>query len=119
MTKLLRYEVARAFVLNGARVIMVNRKEDQGQAAIGKIKEEAGEHAQIEWISCDMGNLKQIKETFTRLRGREERLDLVYRDRCTLSSAVLANHNHSSFFLLALMRINTARQLMGSIVIFK
>lgn len=63
--------------MNGARVIMVNRKEEQGQEAIKKIKEEAGENAQIEWIGCDMGNLKQVKEVFTGIREREKRLDLV------------------------------------------
>lgn len=72
-----RYEVSRAFVLNKARVIMINRKEDQGQEAIQKIKKEAGEEAQIEWLPCDMGNLKQIKEVFSGIREREERLDLV------------------------------------------
>jgi hypothetical protein len=72
------YEIARAFVLNGARVIMVNRKEEQGQDAIKKIKEEAGEKAQIEWLGCDMGNLKEVKEVFTGIREREERLDLVW-----------------------------------------
>jgi enoyl-[acyl-carrier-protein] reductase (NADH) len=71
------YEVARAFVLNGARVIMVNRKEDQGQEAIQKIKEEAGEDAKIEWLGCDMGNLKEVKDVFSGIREREERLDLV------------------------------------------
>ncbi|BCR90596.1 short chain dehydrogenase/reductase family protein [Aspergillus chevalieri] len=71
------YQVARTFVLNGARVIMVNRKEDQGQDAIDKIKQEAGPTAQIEWMECDMGNFKQIKDTFTSLREREVRLDLL------------------------------------------
>ncbi|KAB8236928.1 hypothetical protein BDV23DRAFT_145377 [Aspergillus alliaceus] len=80
------YEVARAFVLNGARVIMVNRKEDQGQEAIEKIKEEAGQDAKIEWRSCDMGNLAQIKEVFTGIREREERLDLLI-----LSAGINAN----------------------------
>jgi hypothetical protein len=37
---------------------MVNRKQDQGLAAIEKIKEEAGNDAMIEWIPCDMGNLE-------------------------------------------------------------
>jgi NAD(P)-dependent dehydrogenase (short-subunit alcohol dehydrogenase family) len=64
-------------VLNGARVIMVNRKQDQGLAAIEKIKKDAGTDAMIEWLPCDMGNLKQIKETFTKFREQEERLDLV------------------------------------------
>lgn len=56
---------------------MVNRKEEQGQGAIDKIKEEAGPDAKIEWIPCDMGNLNEIKEVFSAIREREERLDLV------------------------------------------
>jgi NAD(P)-dependent dehydrogenase (short-subunit alcohol dehydrogenase family) len=56
---------------------MVNRKEDQGQDAIQKIKEEVGQDAKIEWIGCDMGNLKEVKEVMTGVREREERLDLL------------------------------------------
>jgi NAD(P)-dependent dehydrogenase (short-subunit alcohol dehydrogenase family) len=56
---------------------MVNRKEDQGQDAIQKIKAEAGEDAKIEWIPCDMGNLKEVRKVFTEIRERRERLDLV------------------------------------------
>ncbi|RAL08874.1 short chain dehydrogenase/reductase family protein [Aspergillus homomorphus CBS 101889] len=80
------YEVARAFVLNGARVIMVNRKEEQGQSAIESIKKEAGENAQIEWVPCDMGNLKEVREVFEGIRKREERLDLLI-----LSAGINAN----------------------------
>lgn len=71
------YEVARAFVQNKARVIMINRKEEQGNDAIAKIKEEVGEHAQIEWLPCDLGSLKEVKEVFSGIREREKRLDLV------------------------------------------
>ncbi|KAL4758184.1 short chain dehydrogenase/reductase family protein [Aspergillus foveolatus] len=71
------YEISRTFVLNGARVIMVNRKEDQGQEAIDKIKEEAGSDAKIEWVPCDMGNLAQIREVASRFVEKEERLDLL------------------------------------------
>jgi NAD(P)-dependent dehydrogenase (short-subunit alcohol dehydrogenase family) len=56
---------------------MVNRKEEQGEDAIKKIKEEVGEHAKIEWFPCDLGNLNEVKEVFTSFREREERLDLV------------------------------------------
>ncbi|KAJ9478489.1 hypothetical protein VN97_g13191, partial [Penicillium thymicola] len=80
------YEVSRAFVLNGARVIMVNRKQDQGLAATEKIKQEAGNNAMIEWIPCDMGNLEQIRETFTKFREQEERLDIL-----VLSAGINAN----------------------------
>lgn len=72
-----RYEISRAFALNGARVIMVNRKEEQGEAAIDKIKEESGQKAQIEWVECDLGNLNQVKNVFTGICKSEERLDLV------------------------------------------
>jgi NAD(P)-dependent dehydrogenase (short-subunit alcohol dehydrogenase family) len=71
------YEVARAFVKVGARVIMVNRKEEQGDDAIQMIKSEVGQDAQIEWVGCDMGNLKQIKEVIGGIAKKEERLDLL------------------------------------------
>jgi len=71
------YEISRAFVLNGARVIMINRKEEQGLKAIESIKKEAGAEAKIEWLSCDLGNLKEVKEVFTGLAKRENRLDLL------------------------------------------
>jgi NAD(P)-dependent dehydrogenase (short-subunit alcohol dehydrogenase family) len=71
------FEIAKAFVQNGARVIMVNRKEDQGDVAIKRIKEECGQDAKIEWEGCDMGTLREVREVFTRIREREDRLDLV------------------------------------------
>ena len=71
------FEIARAFVQHKARVILINRKKDQGDDAITKIKQEAGEHAQIEWLPCDLGSLEEVKDVFTNLRKREKRLDLV------------------------------------------
>lgn len=56
---------------------MTNRKEDQEQEAIKKIKAEAGVDAKIECFPCDMGNLKEVTEVFTKIREREGRLDLV------------------------------------------
>jgi NAD(P)-dependent dehydrogenase (short-subunit alcohol dehydrogenase family) len=71
------YEVARAFVLANCRVIMINRKEEEGLESIEKIKQEAGPSSQIEWRPCDLGNLKDVQKVFTDLREKEERLDLV------------------------------------------
>lgn len=56
---------------------MINRKEDQGNDAISKIKQEVGEQAQIEWLPCDLGSLKNVKEVFSGIAEREQRLDLV------------------------------------------
>jgi len=71
------FEISRAFVLNGARVIMINRKEEHGEEAIEKIKKEAGQDAKIEWKPCDLGNLKEVREVFSDIRENEERLDLL------------------------------------------
>ena len=56
---------------------MINRKEEQGNDAVQKFKQEAGEHAKIEWLPCDLGSLKEVKEVFDGIREREDRLDLV------------------------------------------
>lgn len=73
-------EVARFFALFGARVILVNRKKEQGDEAIARISEECkkeGKDAKVEWVGCDLGNLKEVKEVFTGLAKKLDRLDLV------------------------------------------
>lgn len=77
MLTLFRFEISRSFALANARVIMINRKEEQGQEAIDKIKTESKGQAKVEWIECDLGNLAQVKEVFNGIRERESRLDLV------------------------------------------
>ncbi len=58
---------------------MLNRKKEQGDEAISKIKNEK-EDATIEWVGCDNGNLKEVKEVFggeKGLAGRLERVDFL------------------------------------------
>jgi NAD(P)-dependent dehydrogenase (short-subunit alcohol dehydrogenase family) len=72
-------EIAKFFALYGAKVILVNRKKEQGDEAIQRITEECrkeGKDAQVEWVGCDLGELKQVKEVFSGLRDRLDRLDL-------------------------------------------
>ncbi|KAH0024973.1 NAD(P)-binding protein, partial [Aureobasidium melanogenum] len=71
------YEVSKAFVSVGCRVIMINRKEDQGESAIAEIRKQIGVNAKIEWVGCDLGSLKEAKDVFTKLRNELERLDLI------------------------------------------
>jgi len=80
------FEISRAFVQQNARVIMINREEEQGKDAIFKIKQDVGEHAQIEWLHCDLGSLKNVRAVFTDLAKKEERLDLFI-----LSAGINAN----------------------------
>lgn len=79
------YEISRALAHAGCTVIMVNRKEDQGQAAIDRIKEESPE-AKVDWKECDLGNLAQIRTIFSNIRDSIDRLDYL-----VLSAGINAN----------------------------
>ncbi|KAF1959474.1 NAD(P)-binding protein [Byssothecium circinans] len=68
--------IGRALALAGVKVIMVNRKEEQGSDAIEAIRKEKAD-AQVEWKHCDMGNLKEVKEVFTEIRNSLDRLDFL------------------------------------------
>jgi NAD(P)-dependent dehydrogenase (short-subunit alcohol dehydrogenase family) len=71
------FEVSRALANAGCRVLMVNRKEEQGSDALATIKAESP-GAEVEWHECDMGDLAQVREVFTKLargEGGLERLD--------------------------------------------
>ncbi|KXX73357.1 putative oxidoreductase bli-4, mitochondrial [Madurella mycetomatis] len=71
------FEVSRALANAGCRVIMVNRKEDQGEDAIATITAESP-GASVDWKECDMGNLKQVREVFSALRRDAlDRLDFL------------------------------------------
>lgn len=56
---------------------MINRKEDQGTAAIEELKKELGPETPVEWMHCDMGNLKEIQSVCQDIKNKENRLDLV------------------------------------------
>jgi NAD(P)-dependent dehydrogenase (short-subunit alcohol dehydrogenase family) len=76
------YEIAHAFALAGARVVLVSRKEDAAEEALTAIREAAKKQdppveVDIEWLSCDLGNLKQVREVFTGVKEKESRLDLL------------------------------------------
>ncbi|OSS54387.1 hypothetical protein B5807_00171 [Epicoccum nigrum] len=70
------YEVSRALAHAGVKVIMVNRKEEQGSEAIEAIKKEKAD-AQVEWKHCDMGNLNEVKSVFSEIRESLDRLDFL------------------------------------------
>src|SRR5690349_9602501 len=66
------FEVSRALANAGCRVLMVNRKEEQGDDAKATIAAESPD-ASVEWHECDMGHLAEVREVFTRLRGQLEK----------------------------------------------
>jgi NAD(P)-dependent dehydrogenase (short-subunit alcohol dehydrogenase family) len=75
------FETSKWFAKMGAKVIMVNRKEEQGESAIEEIKAECSK--EVEWIGCDLGDVKMVKEVFSGIREKLDRLDLVC--TCTVS----------------------------------
>jgi len=72
-------EISLALALAHCRVVMINRKEYQGDEAIQRIKDAAKakgiEDVQISWQGCDLGDFKQVKEVFGKLAASEPRLD--------------------------------------------
>jgi len=70
------FEVSRALAHGGAKVIMINRKEEQGAEAIDKIHEETPE-ADVSWKECDFGHLADVRAVFSKLRDGLDRLDFL------------------------------------------
>lgn len=70
------FEVARAFALSKARVLLLSRKGEHGDEAIKQIKE-AVPSADVTFVQCDLGNLHEVKEVADKIRKEESRLDIV------------------------------------------
>lgn len=77
------YEVAKTLALAGARVVVLSRKEEHGDEAVIKIKTLAAEDTEntvdvdVEFVQCDFGNMKKVKEVADNLREKEDRIDIV------------------------------------------
>jgi len=70
------FQIAKAFCSVGCKVTMSNRKQEQGDESIDEIKKEYP-NAEVDWIGADMGNLKQVREVFTKYRESHDRLDIL------------------------------------------
>lgn len=71
------FEVAKAFALSRARVILLSRQEENGEEAVAQIKSAASETVDIRFVSCDLGNLADVKEVANTIAHEEDRLDIV------------------------------------------
>lgn len=69
-------ETARALAGKGARVVMVVRSEQRGQAAIESIRKSAPD-AQLELVLADLYSLAEVRKAGAALRERCERLDVL------------------------------------------
>ncbi|KAL4744906.1 hypothetical protein BDW72DRAFT_187672 [Aspergillus terricola var. indicus] len=96
--------------LSRSRVIMINRKKEQGESAIKRIKDEFGGKAQIEWLPCDLENLKQVNDVFGGIRERKSRLDLLI-----LAAGISANaYGESANGIGRILRLTSSATFMPS-----
>jgi len=70
------FETARALAANGARIVMVVRNRDKGDAAIGKIKAESPE-AELGLVLADLYSLAEVRRAGAEIRDREKRVDVL------------------------------------------
>jgi len=80
------YEVAKSLALAGARVVVLSRKSHNGEKAVSQIKTLAAEDkinavdVDVEFVECDFGNLRKVKEVADHLVKKENRIDLLIND---------------------------------------
>jgi NAD(P)-dependent dehydrogenase (short-subunit alcohol dehydrogenase family) len=71
-----------------ARVLLLSRKEENGEEAVRKIKESVtgqGTVPDVTFVQCDLGDLNMVKKVADKLGNDEGRLDLVSRTPQVLS----------------------------------
>ena len=72
------YETVRHFAKLGARVVMINHKDDDSAGAIKRVKAQPGQSSvNIEAVSCDIGLLKDVQRVCQEQAKKLDRLDLV------------------------------------------
>ncbi|KAI0044159.1 NAD(P)-binding protein [Auriscalpium vulgare] len=101
-------EVARTFALSRARVLLLSSKNESGNDAIESIKK-TNPAADIRFIACDLGNLREVKNVGDGIVKDEDRLDIFVADagvgvnKFDVSSDGIDRHfavNHLGHFLL-------------------
>jgi NAD(P)-dependent dehydrogenase (short-subunit alcohol dehydrogenase family) len=69
-------ETARALAVHGARVVMVVRSKERGEAAIGSIRTTAPD-AKLELVLADLYSLAEVRRAGAELRGKLDKLDVL------------------------------------------
>lgn len=69
-------ETARALAAQGARVVMVVRSQERGEAAIATIRTSAPD-ARLELVLADLYSLAEVRKAAAEIRARCERIDVL------------------------------------------
>src|SRR5690349_15143655 len=70
------FETTRALAKRGARVLLVVRNRDKGQAAIDRIKAEKAD-AQLELVLADLYSMAEVRRAAAEIRDKAKRLDVL------------------------------------------
>lgn len=70
------YETARRLAMTGARVVLVCRNAERGEAAIDRLADESG-NRELSLQVCDLGSQAAVRRAAEELGGRFKRLDVL------------------------------------------
>ncbi len=56
------FEASRILLSKGAKVVMLNRNADKSTAAVAKLKQEFGEHADVSFVRMDLSVLASVRD---------------------------------------------------------
>ena len=100
---------ARALAGRGARVVIVARTEDKGQAAVGEIRASLPAGAAVELLVADLSSQGQVRRAAALFRSRFDRLDVLVNNAGVLAAGRHPTEdgleetfavNHLAYFLL-------------------
>ena len=69
------YEAARAFLVKGAKVVMLNRNAQKSSAAIDTLKQEFGNDADVTCIPMDLSRLNSVREAADQVLDQVPQID--------------------------------------------
>ncbi|MBK1790022.1 SDR family oxidoreductase [Persicirhabdus sediminis] len=121
------FEATRIFLAKGAKVVMMNRSEEKSAAAIAKLREEFGAHAEVSFVRMDLAVLDSVRAAAAELLEKVLQIDALI---CNAAIAQVARQeitvdgfesqlgvNHFGHFLLCGLLFERIAASYGRIVV--
>lgn len=121
------FEATRVFLSRGASVVMLNRSADKSTAAIAKLKQEFGSHADVTFVRMDLAELDSVREAAAEVLAKAPHIDALI---CNAAIAQVAQQeitvdgfesqlgvNHFGHFLLCGLLFERIEESAGRIVV--
>ncbi|RMH18946.1 MAG: SDR family oxidoreductase [Gammaproteobacteria bacterium] len=121
------FEATRILLSKGAKVVMLNRNPDKSAAAIAKLKDVLGEHADVSFIRMDLSELSSVRRAAAEVLAKVPHIDALI---CNAAIAQIAKQtftvdgfesqlgvNHYGHFLLCGLLFDRIEASKGRIVV--